>query len=290
MKFATFALLAITGAVTAAPAPTTNQKVIHPNGNTAKCLAASSNADGASVVIEDCATDTPAQLWTVQGNTFQIFGDKCLDDTNGVKTNGQKMQIWSCVSGNTNQQWFNSGTTIGLGGTNKCLDNTDGKTDNGNPAQIWDCTGGGNQKWNIADATTTPPPPPSTGKAISPGKSAKVCLTAAANADNAAVTVQLCDNKSDGQSWNVTNGNVQIFGDKCLDVPNGSTTNGQTMQIYTCFKGNTNQLFTVTGDKRIAWTNKGECLDLTDGNSNPGTKVQMWKCTDNDTNQVWNIL
>jgi hypothetical protein len=58
-----------------------------------------------------------------------------------------------------------------------------------------------------------------------------------------------------------------------LDVPNGSTQWGKKMQIYTCYKGNTNQLFTVTGDKRIAWTNKGECLDLTDGSTTPGNKV-----------------
>jgi hypothetical protein len=136
MKFATFALLAIASAVMAAPQAASGQKVIHPNGNTAKCLAASENKAGASVVIEDCATDTPAQLWTVQGNTFQIFGDKCLDDTDGVTTNGQKMQIWTCVSGSSKQQWFTSGTTIGLGGTNKCLDNTGGSTDNGNPVSV----------------------------------------------------------------------------------------------------------------------------------------------------------
>jgi len=41
-----------------------------------------------------------------------------------------------------------------------------------------------------------------------------------------------------------------------------------------CFKGNTNQLFTVTGDKRITWTNKGKCPDLTDGHTAPGTRIQ----------------
>src|ERR1700755_2825456 len=61
-----------------------------------------------------------------------------------------------------------------------------------------------------------------------------------------------------------------------VDVPNGSTVNGQAMQIYTCFQGNTNQLFTVTNagtGQNIEWTNKGKCLDLTDGDTAPGTKA-----------------
>jgi hypothetical protein len=140
MKFATFTLLAVTGAAMGKPTSdwsSSNQKVIHPNGNTAKCLTASKNADGASVIIADCAKDTPAaQLWTVAGNTFKIFGDKCLDDTDGDKTNGKKMQIWTCYNGSKNQQWYTSGTTIGLGGTNKCLDNTGGKVNNGNPVSV----------------------------------------------------------------------------------------------------------------------------------------------------------
>src|ERR1700744_1198037 len=105
MKFATFPLLAITNAIMAAAfepsadqivlRPNAIQKVIHPNGNIGKCLTASANVNGASVVIEDCAINNPAQLWTVQSNSLQIFGNKCLDDTDGITTNGQKMQIWT---------------------------------------------------------------------------------------------------------------------------------------------------------------------------------------------------
>jgi len=203
------------------------------------------------------------------------------------------MQIWTCVSGGSpNQRWSaGASSSIVLSGTTKCLDNTDGKTDNGNPAQIWDCTGGKNQKWSIVDASGSTPPPTNGGKTVRPGKSSNTCLTATSTADNAAVVVQPCGSDSAAtQEWTVVNGNLQIFGDKCLDVPNGSTANGQKMQIFTCFSGNTNQLFTVTGDNRIAWTNKGECLDLTDGITSTGNAVQMWKCTDNNSNQVWNFV
>jgi hypothetical protein len=45
------------------------------------------------------------------------------------------------------------------------------------------------------------------------------------------------------------------------------------MQVYTCASGNTNQMFSITADARIAWTNHGECLDLTDGSLVSGNPV-----------------
>lgn len=35
-----------------------------------------------------------------------IFGNKCLDVTNGLTVDGTKLQIWTCTSGNTNQQFY----------------------------------------------------------------------------------------------------------------------------------------------------------------------------------------
>jgi len=288
MQLSAFAFLSVAAAVLAAP--TATQTLIHPTSDTSKCLVAASNADGAAVQITDCVTgahpESVNQLWTVTGGTLQIFGDKCLDDTNGVTTNGQKMQIFTCFSGNTNQKWApTSSGSISLTGTNKCLDNTDGLFTNGNPTQIYDCTGGKNQKWTLSSVVVTPPP---TGSHISPGRDGNSCLTAASNADNALVTITPCSDSA-AQAWTVSGGSVKIFGNKCLDVPNGSTTNGVKMQIYTCFAGNTNQQFTVTADERIAWTNKGECLDLTNGSTSPGTPAQLWACTDGNENQVWTI-
>lgn len=83
---------------------------------------------------------------------------------------------------------------------------------------------------------------------------------------------------------------MTIYDNKCLDVTGGSTTNGTKMQIYTCGAGNKNQQFSVTTDKRIAWTNQHECLDLSGGSVTSGNQVQMWKCTDGNANQVWNLV
>ncbi|KAJ7628943.1 hypothetical protein FB45DRAFT_919611 [Roridomyces roridus] len=134
---------------TATPTATT---YIHPTANAAKCIAAASNADGAVVEIEDCATTT-SQQWTVSGATLQIFGNKCLDVTNGATADGTKMQIWTCTSGNTNQMWTLSGNTIQWKGKSSCLDLTGGTQTDGNPIQIWTCTGGPNQAWT---RTSTP--------------------------------------------------------------------------------------------------------------------------------------
>ncbi|KAJ7189513.1 hypothetical protein GGX14DRAFT_408740 [Mycena pura] len=77
---------------------------------TGGCLSASSNADGAAVVIEMCSAPTAGNSWVVpNGNNaagpLQIFGNKCLDVTDGVNADGTRLQIWTCASGNTNQLW-----------------------------------------------------------------------------------------------------------------------------------------------------------------------------------------
>ncbi|KAJ6586011.1 ricin B lectin domain-containing protein [Mycena capillaripes] len=126
---------------------------------TSGCLSASSNADGAAVVIEMCSAPTPANSWVVpNGNnaagSLQIFGNKCLDVTDGVNADGTRLQIWTCASGNTNQLWepeFGSVGNILWVGKNKCVNLTNGNTANGNQLQVWDCnTSNPNQNWGVS--------------------------------------------------------------------------------------------------------------------------------------------
>ena len=45
---------------------------------------------------------------------------QCLDVTNGVNEDGTKLQIWTCIAGNTNQMWnANADGTYTWAGTNK---------------------------------------------------------------------------------------------------------------------------------------------------------------------------
>jgi peptidoglycan/xylan/chitin deacetylase (PgdA/CDA1 family) len=127
--------------------PTPTATFIHPTASAAKCLSAASNADGAAVEIEDCVSGSKSQGWTISGSNLQIFGNKCLDVTNGATADGTLLQIWTCATGNTNQMWTVSGNTIQWSGHSLCLDLTNGVSTDGNVMQIWDCTGGPNQQW-----------------------------------------------------------------------------------------------------------------------------------------------
>ncbi|KAJ7264517.1 hypothetical protein B0H12DRAFT_1321438 [Mycena haematopus] len=273
--------------------PTPNQ-YFSPSASSSKCLTAASNADGAAVEIEDCVSaGSTSQSWTISGSTIQIFGNKCLDVTGGSTTSGTLMQIWTCATGNTNQEWTLSGNTIQWSGTSDCLDLTNGATTDGNIIQIWSCTGGPNQQWKRTTGppgggttTTTVPPPTATGTYIHPTASSTKCLTAASNADGAAVEIEDCVSAgSTSQSWTISGSNLQIFGNKCLDVTGGSTTSGTLMQIWTCATGNTNQEWTLSGST-IQWSGTSDCLDLTNGATTNGNIIQIWTCT-GGPNQAW---
>jgi alpha-galactosidase len=72
---------------------------------------------------------------------------------------------------------------------------------------------------------------------------------------------------------------------RCLDDPNGSTTNGTQLVIWDC-NGGGNQQWTYTGAKQLQVL--GKCLDAFDNQTAPGTKVEIWDCN-GQTNQQWNV-
>ena len=123
---------------------------------------------------------------------------------------------------------------------------------------------------------------------LQPGLNSGKCLTASSNSDGATVTLQTCTGAaSQAFSFTNSNGNVVVHGNKCLDVPNGSTADGVKLQIWTCSNnGNANQNFYYTDDYHLAWTNHGKCMDLTDGNLADGNQIQLWSCS-SGINQRW---
>ncbi|WP_433041010.1 glycoside hydrolase family 27 protein [Dactylosporangium sp. CS-033363] len=72
---------------------------------------------------------------------------------------------------------------------------------------------------------------------------------------------------------------------RCLDDPNGSTTNGVQLVIWDC-NGGANQQWTYTGSKQFQVL--GKCLDAYNNQTSPGTKVEIWDCN-GQTNQQWNV-
>lgn len=76
---------------------------------------------------------------------------------------------------------------------------------------------------------------------------------------------------------------VGVGSGRCLDVPNGSTTNGTQPIIWNC-SGATNQRWTSSGQTLQAL---GKCLDApTD--AAPGVKAQLWDCS-GGANQQWSL-
>ncbi|KAJ6460523.1 ricin B lectin domain-containing protein [Mycena sanguinolenta] len=128
------------------------------------------------------------------------------------------------------------------------------------------------------------------------------CISAESNQDGAAVAIVPCNDVSvnptfpDGNTtWSVPNapltGSISTFsGQKCLDVPNGNAVNGQTLQIWTCTPGNTNQVFLGEVGDQIQWVGTDFCVDLTGGDTTPGNRIQIWECavpSNSNPNQEW---
>ncbi|WP_433087578.1 arabinofuranosidase catalytic domain-containing protein [Dactylosporangium sp. CA-052675] len=94
-----------------------------------------------------------------------------------------------------------------------------------------------------------------------------------------------------GTSGGSTGGqsNVEIVGaqsGRCVDVPNGSTTNGTQTQLYDCW-GGTMQRWTYTSSKQLTvYGNK--CLDANGQGTGNGTAVIIWDCN-GQANQQWNV-
>lgn len=70
---------------------------------------------------------------------------------------------------------------------------------------------------------------------------------------------------------------------KCLDVRNGSGTDGTPVQIYTCNNAG-GQNWTAYSDGTLRAV--GKCLDATARGTANGTKIEIWTCN-GGANQVW---
>lgn len=83
--------------------------------------------------------------------------------------------------------------------------------------------------------------------------------------------------------------NVQIVGGqsgRCIDVPNGSTTNGTQAQLWDC-TGGTPQRWTYTAARQLqVYGNK--CLDASGQGTANGTQAIIWDCH-GGANQQWNL-
>jgi hypothetical protein len=87
-----------------------------------------------------------------------------------------------------------------------------------------------------------------------------------------------------------TTGPIRAVGaDKCLDVPNGTTTAGTQVQIRDCVSGAA-QTWTRTSAGELSVYDGGNrrCLDANGNGTTAGTKAIIWSCN-GQANQRWNV-
>ncbi|ATB43462.1 hypothetical protein CYFUS_008942 [Cystobacter fuscus] len=76
--------------------------------------------------------------------------------------------------------------------------------------------------------------------------------------------------------------------DRCLDVYNGDSAQGTSMQIWNCNGTAAQEWFlTSRGELRSALA-PNRCLDVSNSNTTPGTRVQIWECNGTAA-QKWTI-
>ncbi|ASW57724.1 1,4-beta-xylanase [Plantactinospora sp. KBS50] len=73
---------------------------------------------------------------------------------------------------------------------------------------------------------------------------------------------------------------------RCIDVPNGSGTNGAQVQLYDCWN-TSGQLWTYTSGKQLQVLGN-KCLDAYGQGTANGTQVVIWDCN-GQANQQWNV-
>ncbi|GIE95010.1 hypothetical protein Ari01nite_24750 [Paractinoplanes rishiriensis] len=80
---------------------------------------------------------------------------------------------------------------------------------------------------------------------------------------------------------------VSAANGKCLDVTNGSTTNGNQPQMWACTSGNQNQVWTLADNGSVQA--RGKCLDVAGNSTANGAVVHLWDCYDTVGTQKWTL-
>jgi hypothetical protein len=110
------------------------------------------------------------------------------------------------------------------------------------------------------------------------GTTASISCQASWTVDTATGTVGA---ESGGTGGSIVRG---VGSQRCLDVPNSSTSNGVQIEIWDC-NGGSNQSWTLTSARELrVYGNK--CLDVAGAATSPGAKVELWDCN-GGTNQQW---
>ncbi len=151
----------------------------------------------------------------------------CLDNKNGAATNGNLIQLYTCLPGDANQQWQPGpdGYLVNPS-THMCLDDPNSTTTNGTQLDLYTCNGTNAQVWTLPSTTV---PGAVASIAATPG-TGQVTLTWAAPA---------------------ATGGSAITGYTVATSPGGTTTVTGTSATITGLTSGTAYTFTVTANNGV---------------------------------------
>ena len=95
------------------------------------------------------------------------------------------------------------------------------------------------------------------------------------------VSAGYAPNSASGATGPIVSG---VSSSKCADNNNGSGTNGNKVQIWTCDGNASAQNWTVNSNGTL--TIDGGCMDITGANNSNGTLIEWWTCN-GGANQQW---
>jgi hypothetical protein len=272
------------------PAPLTAVPVEIRNVNSGKCLDIAGLENGSPAQQYDChgGTNQTFELFRTNSTpTYFIQGARSHKNLNVANPLGATNANANVVIGDVKQGFMferqSNGTyLIAAVNGNKCFDIGDGSLENNAPLQQYDCHGGNNQRWYIV-ARTTP-------KHLQASHSGSCIDVSKASTADGANVVQFSCRAQPNQKWSmgattIVDGAsyfslVANHSGKCMEVLDGSPSDGAKVQQATCNNGDSQKWEMVNANGWVGFQNKRsrKCLDVPGGATDNNVSIQQYAC------------
>jgi len=267
---------------------------------------------------------------TVSGEVYNegvgVTAGKCMDNASNSTTNGNKVQVWTCL-GDAAQHWTWEPSGKIETGNGMCLGIQGGiSAPAGSNVISWSCASGG-QKWlpsssqrltdgtlnmclgvnsagNDADGTqlwintcdsdatqqwTMPYPVPTSTGAIT-SQAINLCIGQINNSSIDQLWINDCSTPpSPTQDWTVeANGSISNGNGDCMDAHDAGTATGTPVDAANCSTGPAQQ-WQILSDGSLRNPESGLCVATHDGDTTAETPLVLGPCSPYPATQEWNL-
>jgi ricin-type beta-trefoil lectin protein/putative Ig domain-containing protein len=213
------------------------------------------------------------------------FGGMCLDDSNDLATNGNKIDIAPCKTGDKAEQWTYAPSPVPGGAglleiLGKCATITGSSTTAaGDKVVIGSCVNAGYQKWLMAG---------SDGELYNPASGMCLDEPSTVPASGTAVQIEPCDESLE-QAWKLGPSPI-TSGVAGMCMTYGATSGGAPVYIAAC-NGSSTQKFALALDNLDGFNAidgpGGKCVSVKNNGTIDGSGLVFETCTLNDPSQFW---